>query len=148
MEDRERFVLALFYCRNVPESNDIIRQELEIRYKKSIRFFPMPCSGRIESLHFLRALEDFADAAFLLACPEGSCRYFEGNVRAKKRVETARSIIESIGLEKERIDIIIGSKKDKKGLTVLTKEILKRTDKIPPSPVHEGRRNLMASKGE
>ena len=72
----------------------------------------------------------------MITCPEGACRYFEGNKRAKKRVERARSIIESIGLEKERIDIIIGSKDDPKGLEEHIKEIVKIVSTISPSPVH------------
>jgi F420-non-reducing hydrogenase iron-sulfur subunit len=136
MEDKDRFVLALFYCRNIPESNDKIRQGLEKQYGESVRFFPLPCSGRIESLHLLKALEDYADAAYLITCPEGLCRYFEGNVRAKKRVQMARSIIESIGLEGERIGIEVRSDKDKKGLTELAREIFEKVNKMGPSPVH------------
>ena len=76
--------LALFYCQNVPESGESERQALEKEYGRNIRLFPIPCSGRLEPFHLLRALEEFADAAYLITCPEGACRYFEGNKRAKK----------------------------------------------------------------
>jgi len=33
---------------------------------------------------YLKALEKFADAAFIITCPEGACRYFEGNHRANR----------------------------------------------------------------
>ena len=81
MTEIDERTLALFYCQNVPGSGETERQDLELRYGKSLRLFPIPCSGRLEPLHLLRALEDFADAAYVVTCPEGLCRYFEGYFR-------------------------------------------------------------------
>lgn len=136
MVNEQNRQLAIFYCRNIPDSNEDKRRELEIKYGKNVRFFPIPCSGRLEPLHLLKALEEFADAAYIIACPEGACRYFEGNLRALKRLERTQSIIESIGLEKERLDIIINSGKDPKGLDRITGEIIERASSLPFSPVH------------
>ncbi|MFC1580553.1 hydrogenase iron-sulfur subunit [Thermodesulfobacteriota bacterium] len=135
MADEKKPVLALFYCQNIPESGEQERKTLEKEYGRSVRFFPVPCSGRVEPLHFLRALEEFADAAYLVTCPEGACRYFEGNRRAKKRVERARSIIAGIGLEEQRIGIVITSKEERKGLAALAQEIMQRIQALPLSPV-------------
>ena len=136
MDNEQRRNLAVFYCRNVPESNEIARRDLEKEYGPSVKFFPVMCSGRMDMLHLLKALENFADAVYIVTCPEGACRYFEGNLRAKKRVEKAKSIIESIGLERERIDIIIGSPKNPKTLKEQTEDIVKRTSSLSQSPVH------------
>ena len=136
MDNQQKRNLAVFYCRNVPESNENARRALEKKYGPSVKFFPVVCSGRMDMIHLLKALEDFADAAYILTCPEGACRYFEGNLRAKKRVEKAKSIIESIGLERERIDIIIGSVKGTKTLEEQVSEIVKQTANLSPSPVH------------
>ena len=128
-------ILALFYCQNTHASGEGERQALEQKYDGSLRLFPIPCSGRLEPLHLLKALEDFADASYIITCPEGICRYFEGNLRAKKRVERTREMIKSIGLEGERIGIIMGSKESPKSLTELTDEIMERLMNLPPSPV-------------
>ena len=136
MKGERRRNLAIFYCQNVPKSSEGNRQDLEKEYGGSVRFYPVPCSGRVEPLHLLKALEEFADAAYLITCPEGECRYFEGNRRAKKRVERARTFIEGIGLEKERLDIIMGSKGNLKGLALHTGELMDRASGLAPSPVH------------
>ena len=130
MRDTKDFVLAIFYCQNIPESSEQIRQDLEKQYEKRVRFFPIPCSGRLEPIHLLKALETFADAAYVLTCPEGVCRYFQGNRRAKKRVQRARDIIQSIGLEKERLDIVIGSRNKPKTLAQLSKELIERASQL------------------
>jgi len=130
-------ILALFYCQNTPESSEKERQALEEKYGKSLRLFPIPCSGRLDLLHFLRALEEFADAAYLITCPEGACRYFEGNRRAKKRVERTRLIIESIGLEKDRVGLVVRSREDRRPLAELAEEVVDLTSKLGPSSVHK-----------
>lgn len=136
MNSDEKCNLAIFYCRNVPESNEMARRSLEKEYGPSVKFFPVVCSGRMDAIHLLKALEDFADAAYIITCPVGACRYFEGNLRAKKRIEMAKDIIESIGLERERIGIIVGSAKDPENLDAHVSEIVKRTADLSPSPVH------------
>ena len=136
MTRKEKPTLALFYCQNTPESDESERQSLEERYGKSLRLFPIPCSGRLEPVHLLRALEEFADTAYLLTCPEGACRYFEGNRRARKRVERTRWIIAGIGLEEERVGIIIRSKDEGRSLGQLVEDILRATSHLGPSPVH------------
>ena len=128
--------LALFYCQNVPGSSDGERRDLELKYGSRVRFFPIACSGRLESLHLLRALESFADAAYVVTCPEGMCRYFEGNRRARKRVEQARSIIRSIGLEEERVGIVIHSGEQAKPLATITEDILERIATLGVSNTH------------
>jgi hypothetical protein len=70
MTKEQNSTLALFYCQNTPKSNEEDRQSLEERYGNSLRLFPIPCSGRLEPLHLLKALEEFADAAFVITCPE------------------------------------------------------------------------------
>ena len=84
----------------------------------------------------VKYLENYADAAYIITCPKGACRYFEGDMRAIKRVEQAKNLIESIGLERERIDIVVGSAKDPKSLKDQVSEIIERTVGLSPSPVH------------
>jgi coenzyme F420-reducing hydrogenase delta subunit len=131
----QKHTLALFYCQNTPGSGERERQVLEEEYGKRIRLFPIPCSGRLEPLHLLRALEEFADAAYVIACPEGACRYFEGNARARKRVVFAAQSISGIGIEEGRVGIVANSKENPKPLGRLTLEIMERIASLKPSPV-------------
>jgi F420-non-reducing hydrogenase iron-sulfur subunit len=135
MTKKKKPTLALFYCQNVPESGEIERQALEKEYGASVRLFPIPCSGRLDHIHLLRALEEFADAAYLIACPEGACRYFEGNERAGKRLERTQDMIAMIGLERERLGMVTNTKENPKGLGVIAGEILGRVKSLAPSPV-------------
>jgi coenzyme F420-reducing hydrogenase delta subunit len=88
----------------------------------------------------MKALEEFADAAYVIACPGGACRYFEGNRRATKRVGVTAQALAEIGLEKERVGIVANSKETPKTLVQLAEEILDRTGGLRPSPVLEKQR--------
>jgi F420-non-reducing hydrogenase iron-sulfur subunit len=136
VQTRKR-ILALFYCQSTPESGEVHKQALEKRYASRLKLFPIPCSGRLDPLHLLKALEEFAEAAYVIACPEGACRYFEGNLRATKRVDVTAQTIAQIGLEKERVGIVVNSKENPKPLEKLAEEILDRTGNLRPSPVLE-----------
>ncbi len=76
--DKQNLTLTLFYCQNVPGSSEQERQAPEREYGDCIRLFPITCSGRLEPVHLLRALEEFADVAYVITCPQWACRYFEG----------------------------------------------------------------------
>jgi F420-non-reducing hydrogenase iron-sulfur subunit len=139
MSDRLKFTLALFYCQNTPGSSERERQALEREYGQSLRLFPLPCGGRMEPLHLLKALEEYADAACLVTCPEGACRYFEGNHRAGRRVARTKEILLGIGLEAERAGIVIRGPEDSRPLEVLAREIMAQAEGLGISPVRNSR---------
>jgi coenzyme F420-reducing hydrogenase delta subunit len=127
--------MALFYCRNTPGSSEQERQALEEEYPTELRLFPLPCGGRLDPIHLMKALEGFADAAYLIACPEGGCRYHEGNTRARKRVERTAEILAQIGLEKERVGIVVRAGKESESLGEIARRILAGVRKLGPSAV-------------
>jgi coenzyme F420-reducing hydrogenase delta subunit len=149
MARESEHTLAIFYCQNTPGATGRERQSLEEKYGNALRLFPIPCSGRLEPLHLLRALEEFCDVAYVITCPEGACRYFEGNRRAAKRVKRTQSIIASIGLEEERLGIVVRSR-ESQSLAVVAAEILEEISQLGPSPVQMKRRPQLPlpSRGE
>ena len=118
--------IAVFFCRQLDPDQDVNRRVLEKELGERIRFYPLPCSGRIDSLHLMRALESGADKVYLVTCPEGACHYREGNIRAKKRIAYAQSLIEEIGLERERLELIVTSAGDRATIDELTRGLLAR----------------------
>ena len=63
----------------------------------------VPCSGRIQPEHLLKAFETGADAVCVIACEEGNCHHAEGCRRAKRRVEYVGRLLEEIGLGAQRL---------------------------------------------
>ncbi len=127
--------ITIFFCQQIDPKQDVNRRALERELGEQIRFFPLPCSGRIDPLHLMRALESGADKVYLVTCPEGACHYREGNVRAKKRIAYTQGLIEEIGLERERLELIVTSAGNPVTVDELARELLAREASIGPSPV-------------
>lgn len=98
--------IAVFFCQQIDKDQDVNRRSIEKEFGSRVKFFPVPCSGRIEPLHFMRAIESGSDKVYIITCPEGACRYKEGNFRARKRLKYTQGLLEEIGLEKERLELI------------------------------------------
>jgi F420-non-reducing hydrogenase iron-sulfur subunit len=118
--------IAIFFCQVIDAKQDVNRRLLEEEHGTRISFFPLPCSGRIEPLHLMRALESGADKVYLVTCPEDACRYGKGNIRARKRLNYVQGLIEEIGLKKDRLEIIQVAAGTATTIDRLTREILNR----------------------
>jgi F420-non-reducing hydrogenase iron-sulfur subunit len=127
--------LTIFFCQQLDPDQDVNRRALEKELGERIRFFPLPCSGRIDPLHLMRALESGADKVYLVTCPEGTCRYSEGNLRAQKRLAFTQELIEEIGLERERLELIITSAGNPVTIDEMARGLLAREASVGPSPV-------------
>ena len=71
----------------------------------SVRAVMMPCSSKIEVPDVIKILESGVDAVEIVACPEKSCKFLTGSLRAEKRVEYIRGLLERIGYGPERVGI-------------------------------------------
>ena len=75
---------------------------MRLSYPTNIKIVRVPCTGKVDVIHILRALEKGADGACVIGCLEGECHYNTGNLMAKRRVEQARKILDTIGIGGER----------------------------------------------
>jgi len=63
----------------------------------------VPCTGRLQPEHVLRAFESGSSIVSVVACREDNCHYAEGSRRCTLRVEYIRSILKEIGLGEGRL---------------------------------------------
>jgi len=95
-------------------------------------WIPIICTGKIDATHMIDAFEEGADGILILGCPEGDCHYQDGNYEAKKRVYLLRRLLESIGIEKERIRIELSIDPEGRRIPQLVKEMSKELAKLGP----------------
>jgi len=69
----------------------------------SVREVLVPCTGRIQPEHVLKAFESGARLVCAVACQEDNCHYLEGSVRCARRVDYLRAILDEVGLGGERL---------------------------------------------
>jgi coenzyme F420-reducing hydrogenase delta subunit len=66
----------------------------------------VPCTGRLQPEHLLKALEQGADAVCIVACDEVNCHNLEGSRRAKRRAEFVGKLAEEVGLGAGRVILL------------------------------------------
>ena len=72
----------------------------------SIRnWIPVTCSGKIETSYILKAFRSGADGVLILGCPEGHCHFQDGNYQTRKKVLLIQKIMDTFGIEPERLSI-------------------------------------------
>lgn len=94
-----------FYCSNCASSAANIAEGMKKALPDNVRMVQVPCSGRIEILHLLKPFEEGVDGVYVAGCQEDSCQYLNGISKAGKRVDQVKKILESLGIEPERIDV-------------------------------------------
>jgi len=97
--------LYIFYCSNcldINEFNRAFQEDEGVEYKS----ISLPCSGKANLLYLIKAFETGADGLMLITCEKNKCRYLEGNLRSPKRAEEVNSLLEEIGMGKERISVL------------------------------------------
>ena len=75
------------------------------QYPPNIRIVRLPCTGKVDVNLLLKAFCSGADGVMVAGCEEGSCHFINGNLRAKKRVEYAKKLLEETGVNPDRLEM-------------------------------------------
>ncbi len=99
------------------------------------RIVRLPCTGKIDIIHILRAFEKGADGLYVVGCMEGDCHFNEGNFQARKRVEQAAGILDKIGVGGERVKMYNLSSGEGPLFAQYSMEMVNKIKELGPSPV-------------
>jgi len=108
---------------------------MRLQYPSAIKIICLPCTGKVDIIHLLRAFEKGADGVYVVGCLEGSCQFNNGNLRARKRVEKAREIIEKIGVGGERVQMYNLSSSEAPRFVEIAREMTEKIRALGPNPV-------------
>ena len=73
------------------------------QYPPGIRIIHLMCSGAIDVVSVLKSLIDGADGVLIGGCHPGDCHYQTGNLKARRRIALLRNIMETLGLDHDRV---------------------------------------------
>ena len=108
---------------------------MRLQYPSNVKIISIPCTGKVDLIHLLRTFEKGADGVYVVGCLEGECRYNNGNIRARKRVEQAQQILESIGIGGERVQIYNLSSSEAPRFARIAKEMTEKITDMGPNPI-------------
>jgi F420-non-reducing hydrogenase iron-sulfur subunit len=108
---------------------------MRLQYPTNIRVIMVPCTGRVDVIHLLGAIEEGADGVYVAGCLEGDCHYINGNLKARKRVERVKKIMAELGLEPERVEMYNLSAAQGPRFAEIAREMTEKIKNLGPSPV-------------
>ena len=97
--------VVAFCCHYCAYSAADLAGSMRLEYAPNVRIVRIMCTGKVDTLHLLKAFEDGADTVYVAGCEEGSCHFQEGNLHAKMKVIQAKMLLKEVGLEPERLEM-------------------------------------------
>lgn len=127
--------IVAFCCENSAYRAVSIAGAKQEPYPANIKLCRLPCSGKLEVNHILRAFEEGADGVFVFACHPESCKFLKGNERAKKRIEHTGKLLAKIGIEKERLCLFSLSELEWMSFLEMIQQGNEQIKRLGPSPI-------------
>ncbi len=114
---------------------------MRLKYPASIKIVRVPCTGKVDIIHILRAFEKGADGVYVVGCMEGDCHFNSGNFRARKRVNHAREILETIGIGKDRVRMYNLSSAEGPRFAEIATEMTENIVQMGPNPIKTAKKS-------
>ena len=108
---------------------------MRLQYPTNIKVIQLPCSGRVDILHLLKAFEDGADGVYVAGCMEGDCHFLTGNLKARRKVNYVKGVLAALGIEPERIEMFNMSSAEGPRFAGVAREFTAKIKELGPSPV-------------
>lgn len=106
-----------------------------IQYPSNVRIIRVPCSGRVDVLHVLKAFQNGADGVIITGCLIGDCHYIDGNVKAKDRVDVMKKSLGALGIDSERLEIGFASSSEGHKFATMMTTFVEKIRRLGPNPL-------------
>lgn len=136
-------VIVAFCCHYCAYTAADMAGSMRLRYPANIKIIRVPCSGKVDAIHVMKALEKGADGVMVAGCLEGDCHFKNGNTRAARRVESVRKVLDDIGIGGERVEMFTMSAGMGERFARVATEFTEKIRRLGPNPVRAGNSSEM-----
>lgn len=133
--ETDRCEILAFCCNFCAYAAADLAGSRRMQYPVNVRIVRLPCSGKVEVQQILAAFERGIDGVLVAGCLEGGCHFVEGNLRAKRRIESARRILDEIGLGGERLRMVNLSASEAPTFVTRVREMVETVERLGPNPL-------------
>lgn len=74
-----------------------------IQYPPNLKAIRVMCSGRVNPIFVVNALQQGADGVLIGGCHPGDCHYERGNYLARRRFAVLKKLLEYTGIDPRRV---------------------------------------------
>lgn len=134
MEQFEPVIVA-FCCHYCAYTAADMAGSQRLVYPSNVKIIRVPCSGKVDPLHILKAFEKGADGVYVAGCLDGDCHFKNGNDKASRKVANLMQYLEEIGIEPERLEMVKMSAGMGERFAQVATEMTEKIRKLGPSPI-------------
>ena len=135
-EEFEPQIIA-FCCEYCSYAAADLAGSIRMSYPPNVKVVLVPCSGRVDPIYLLHALESGADGVYVTGCMEGDCHFVSGNIKAKKRVAYVRQMLDELGLEQDRVQMFNIAASDAPEFARVAKLMTDTIRSLGPNPIKD-----------
>ena len=93
------------------------------------------CSSRVDPVLVLTTFLQGADGVLIAGCHPGDCHYDEGNYYTRRRFAVLKKVVESLGLESDRLRLSWISASEGQRFADVVTEFNEKIKKMGPNPI-------------
>ncbi len=128
-------VIVAFCCHYCAYTAADMAGSLRLDYPPNVKIIRVPCSGKVDVIHILKAFQKGADGVYVAGCLDGDCHFKNGNLKAAKRVAYARGILDEAGIGGERLEMVQVSAGMGERFAEIAREMTDKIRQLGPNPI-------------
>ncbi len=107
VENKKEFKpqIVAFCCNWCSYAGADLAGSSRLSYPANVKIIRVPCSCRVDPIFILKAFQRGADGVIICGCHPGDCHYSTGNYRTRRRMALLFSMLNYLGIEKQRTRI-------------------------------------------
>jgi F420-non-reducing hydrogenase iron-sulfur subunit len=121
---------------------------MRLSYPTNVKIVRLPCTGKLDQGLVLRAFERGCDGVFVAGCLEGQCHFLEGNTNGKKRVRKLHTLLETVSIDKNRLQFYNLSAAMGPRWAEICTEFTEKISLLGPSPIWRALKKKAAKKAD
>lgn len=105
------------------------------QYPHNVRIVRIMCTGALDPIYVIKPLLEGADGVLVSGCHPGDCHYVSGNLKARRRMATLKTVLKEFGLEDERVWVRWISASEGRRFAETVTEMVDRLRVLGPNPL-------------
>jgi coenzyme F420-reducing hydrogenase delta subunit len=138
-------IIVAFCCHYCAYTAADMAGSKRLRYPANVNIVRVPCSGKVDAIHVMRALQRGADGVYVAGCLEGDCHFKTGNTRAIKRVAHVQKLLDEIGIGGERVEWFSMSAGMGERFARTASEFTEKIRSLGPNPAKGGMKSTLVA---
>ena len=132
MDDHEQWQpkIIAFLCNWCSYAGADLAGVSRIQYPPNIRVIRVPCSGRVNPMFIIKALQSGADGVLISGCHPGDCHYISGNLIARRKFALLKHFLEYMGIEPGRVNFSWVSAAEGEKFSKVVTDVIEQVKKL------------------